>query len=150
MNGRVILPGRGKNLFAHLYVEDAARILIAAAETGWHGICPVADDLTVSWNEFFAEVCSYYPRLRRVWIPKWMALTGTLMLTPFRRLVPNPSLSTPEAVLLWNASMSVKKGLLWDEFGLKPEYPSIQVGIPAALDACLKLQWVHPIHDRRR
>jgi nucleoside-diphosphate-sugar epimerase len=148
-HGRVFLPGRGRNLFAHLYVEDAARILIAAAETGWRGICPVADDLAVTWNDFFAEVRKYYPRLREVRIPMWIALAGTTMLTPFRRLLPNPSLSTPEAVKLWNVCMPVRQGLLWDELGLKPKYPTVRDGIPAALDAGLKLRWIHSIYDRR-
>ncbi len=54
-NGRVLFPGDGKNRFAHLHVEDAARILIAVVEKGWTGISPVGGDLLVDWVEFFAE-----------------------------------------------------------------------------------------------
>jgi nucleoside-diphosphate-sugar epimerase len=149
LRGRVIFPGRGENLFAHLYVEDAARVLVAAAETGWSGTCPVSDDLPVPWNEFFAEIRNHYPRLREVRIPKWFALAGTTILTPFRRLAPNPSLSTPEAVSVWNAHMSVEKGLLWDELGLKPKFPTVREGIPAAVEAGVNLRWIHSIYDRR-
>jgi nucleoside-diphosphate-sugar epimerase len=147
--GRVLLPGCGRNLFSHLHVEDAARVLVAAAETGWRGTSPMADDLAVTWNDFFAEVRKYFPRLREVRIPKWIALAGTTMLTPFRRLLPNPSLSTPEAVKVWNLTMPVKAGLLWDELGVRPKYPTVRDGIPAALDACLNLNWIHSIYDRR-
>jgi hypothetical protein len=72
------------------------------------------------------------------------------MMTPLRRLVSNLSLSTPEAVKAWNPNMSVRKGLLWDELGIKPKYPTIRDGIPAALDANLNLSRIHSIYDRRR
>ena len=42
--GRVIFPGSGENLFAHMHVQDAARVLLAVAEKGWAGTSPVADD----------------------------------------------------------------------------------------------------------
>ena len=148
--GRVFLPGAGKNMFSHLYVTDAARILVSAAEIGWHGTCPVADDLPVTWDDFLIEIKRYYPRLRDIRIPMPIALLGTLMLTPLRRLFPNPSLSTPEAVKAWNMTMLVKSGLLEKELGLELQYPTFREGIPAALDACLNLRWVHSIYDRRR
>ena len=43
--GLVFHPGRGRNEFAHLHVEDAARLMIRVAEKGWSGTSPVADDL---------------------------------------------------------------------------------------------------------
>lgn len=148
-NGRVLFPGDGKNRFAHLHVEDAARILIAVAEKGWTGISPVGDDLPVDWNEFFAEIEKYYPRFQNIGIPKWMALMGTYLLTPFRRLSKHPSLNTPDAVRGWNRNLEIKKGLLWDELGLTPNFPSVFQGIPAVLDESIEFRWIHPVLDRK-
>ena len=146
--GRVFFPGNGRNLFAHLHVDDAARLLIAAAETGWTGISPVADDLPVNWNDFFAEIRKYYPRFRSIGTPEPLALMGTSMLTPFRRLSRYPSLYTPDAVRGWNVNLTVKKGLVWDDLGMAPDYPSVYQGIPAVMDGCVEYRWVHPIADR--
>lgn len=148
--GSVVFPGNGKNHFAHMHVEDAARVLLAVAAGGWTGISPVADDHAANWNEFFATVREFYPRLRLLGVPKWMALLGTRMLTPIRRFRRYPSLYTPDAVLGWNANVPVTKGVLWDEIGITPRYPSIYEGIPAVLDDCVPFRWIHPVADRAR
>jgi nucleoside-diphosphate-sugar epimerase len=147
-HGRVLFPGSGKNLYAHMHVEDAARVLLAAAEQGWTGTSPVVDDVAADWNEFFAVIRKYYPRFRNIGMPMWLALLGTHLLTPFRRLNKHPSLYTPDAVLGWNLNVPVKKGLLWDELGMTPKYPSMYQGIPAVLDDCIAFRWIHPIADR--
>jgi dihydroflavonol-4-reductase len=146
--GRVLFPGRGKNLFAHLHVEDAARVLLAVAERGWTGTSPVADDMAASWNEFFAVIREYYPRFRSFGMPMWLALLGTRLLTPFRRLSKYPSLYTPDAVLGWNLNGPVKRGLLWNELEITPNYPTVYQGIPAVLDDCIAFRWIHPVADR--
>ena len=146
--GRVVMPGNGKNRFAHLHVEDAARVLLAVAEQGWSGTSPVADDLAVDWNGFFAVVREYYPRLRYSGLPMWLALLGTRLLTPYRRLSRYPSLHTPDAVRGWNLNVPVQKGLLWDELGIAPKYPTIHGGIPAVLDDSIAFRWIHPVADR--
>jgi nucleoside-diphosphate-sugar epimerase len=146
--GRVLFPGNGKNHFAHMHVQDAARVLLAVAEKGWSGTSPVADDLAVNWNEFFAAIKKYYPRFRSFGTPMWLALLGTHLLTPFRRLSKDPSLYTPDAVQGWNLNAPVKKGALWDELKITPDYPTIYQGIPAVLDDCIAFRWVHPVADR--
>jgi nucleoside-diphosphate-sugar epimerase len=146
--GRVFFPGRGKNLFAHLHVEDAARVLLTVAERGWTGTSPVADDMAASWNEFFAVIREYYPRFRSFGMPMWLALLGTRLLTPFRRLSKYPSLYTPDAVLGWNLNGHVKRGLLWNELEITPNYPTVYQGIPAVLDDCVAFRWIHPVADR--
>jgi nucleoside-diphosphate-sugar epimerase len=148
-HGLVLFPGNGENRFAHMHVEDAARIVIAAAKADWRGTMPVADDLATNWNEFFAEIKKYYPRFREFGMPMFIALMGTYFMTPLRRLRGVPSLYTPEAVRSWNLNLTVKSGLLWDELGIKPYYPTIYQGIPAVLDACIDFQWIHPIADRK-
>jgi nucleoside-diphosphate-sugar epimerase len=147
-SGYVFFPGNGRNQFAHLHVLDSARVLIAALEKEWTGISPVADDLPTDWNEFFSEIKKYYPRFRNLGMPSWLALAGTTFLTPLRRLSRNPSLYTPDAVRGWNLNLAVKRGLLWDELGIKPIYPSIHTGIPAVMDECVQFQWLHPVLDR--
>ncbi len=147
-SGRVLFPGDGKNRFGHLHIADAARVMIAAGAQGWAGISPVADDEPADWNDFFAEINKYYPRFRSIGMPMWVALLGTMALTPFRRLDRQPSLLTPDAVRGWNLNLVIKKRLLWDELGIEPRYPSIFQGIPAVLDDCLEFQWIHPVADR--
>jgi nucleoside-diphosphate-sugar epimerase len=148
-NGRVLFPGNGRNRFAHLHVEDAARVLIAAAEKGWTGTSPVSDDMPVDWNDFFAEIRKYYPRFQNIGMPEWFALMGTYFLTPFRRLSKYPSLNTPDAVRGWNQNLEIKQGLLWEELGIRPKYPSVFQGIPAVLDDCIEFRWIHPVLDRK-
>jgi len=146
--GRVAFPGDGKNLFAHMHVEDAARVLLAVADRGWTGVSPVADDVPMDWNLFFAVIKEHYPRFRYFGVPKWAALIGTHAMTPYRRLSRYPSLYTPDAVLSWNLNIPVKKGVLWNKLGLKPTYPTVYQGIPAALDDSIAFRWIHPIEDR--
>lgn len=146
--GRVIFPGSGENRFGHLHVEDAVRILAAAADHGWNGTSPVADDLAANWNEFFGVVKEYYPRFRSAGMPMELALFGTQLLTPLRRLREYPSLYTPDAVRGWNLSVFVEPGLLWRELGLTPRYPTIHSGVPAALDDSVAFRWIHPVADQ--
>ncbi len=147
--GRVVMPGSGRNRFAHMHVTDAARVLLGAAEKSWHGVRAVADDQPASWREFFAEIRQYYPRFQAIGVPQWVATVGTHLLTPVRRLRGTPSLYTPEAVAGWNLNLAVKPRLLWSELGLEPEYPTIYQGIPAALDECIAFRWTHPIRDKK-
>jgi nucleoside-diphosphate-sugar epimerase len=146
--GRVLFPGNGQNLFSHMHVEDAARVLLAVAEKEWTGISPVADDMAANWNEFFGVIRNYYPRFRNIGMPMWLALLGTRLLTPIRRLSKQPSLHTPDAVLGWNLNVPVKKDVLWNDLELTPNYPSIHQGIPAVLDDCIPFRWKHPVADR--
>jgi hypothetical protein len=81
-------------------------------------------------------------------MPMWLALLGTRLLTPFRRLSKYPSLYTPDAVLGWNLNGHVKRGLLWNELEITPNYPTVYQGIPAVLDDCVAFRWIHPVADR--
>jgi hypothetical protein len=60
-----------------------------------------------------------------------VALLATFLLTPFRRIRPNPGLETPGAVRTYNFNIAVDPNLLWKDLGLKPAYPTIYEGIPA-------------------
>ena len=147
--GRVLIPGRGGNLYAHLHVLDAARVLIAAAETPVSGSWPVSDQRATTWPEFFDVVRSYYPRFRFVRVPELLAYLGTLLLRPAQLLQRRPTILTSGSVIAWNLNLPVAPEVLWRELGLEPEYPTIDEGIPAALDECVAFRWLHPFDDQR-
>jgi nucleoside-diphosphate-sugar epimerase len=133
--GRLILPGLGKNVYTHLHVADAARVIIACAEQAYSGILPFGDRRPSSWAEFLAQVKPHYPQARVLRLPQWLALFATAMLTPFRRIRPNPGLETPGAVRTYNFNLAVDPDLLWQDLGLSPRYPTICDGVPAAVAA---------------
>lgn len=147
--GRVVIPGRHKNLFSHLHVHDCARVLIAAAEQGLHGCWPVADRRPTTWAEFFDTVRSYFPRFRYLRLPKSVALVGAWVLRPFQLARGQPTILTAGSVVGWNLNLEVKPEVLWEDLKLAPVYPTVQEGIPAALDECVAFRWLHPIDDRR-
>jgi nucleoside-diphosphate-sugar epimerase len=145
--GSIYFPGRGDNVFAHLHVSDAARALIRAAESGKRGVCVVADNLPCTWNEFFAMVQSYYPKLRVVHFPERLALMATGALDILLKYRNAPNQYTLDSVVSWNMSLPVESGTLPNVLGLDPEYPSIADGIPAVLDDCLCFTWCHSNFD---
>ena len=147
--GRVLIPGRGGNLYAHLHVRDAARVLVAAAETPIRGCWPVSDQRATTWPEFFNVVRNYYPRFRFVRLPKGLAFLGTLLLRPAQLIQRRPTILTSGSVLAWNLNLPVDPNVLWRELGLDPEYPTIDEGIPAALDECVAFRWLHPFDDKQ-
>ncbi len=132
--GRMILPGLGRNIYTHLHVVDAARAIIACAEQAYSGILPIGDRRPATWNEFLDQVKAHYPRARVIRLPQWLALLATAMLTPFRRLRPNPGLETPGAVRTYNFNLAVEPDLMWKDLGMAPRYPSIFDGVPAAVE----------------
>jgi hypothetical protein len=148
-SGRVVFPGSGRNLYAHLHVRDAAKLLLTVAAQDWTGCTPVADYQAADWWTFFNEIRKYYPRFRVLGVPLWASLMGTYAFTPVRRLSKKPSLYTPQAVTNWNLNLPVSKGILWEDLRIAPTYPTIFEGIPAVMDECVAFQWLHPLEDRR-
>jgi nucleoside-diphosphate-sugar epimerase len=96
--GSLILPGLGKNIYTHLHAADAARAIIACAEQAYTSILPFGDRRPSTWNDFLNHVRPHYPKARALRVPQWMALIATALLTPFRRIRPNPGLETPGGV----------------------------------------------------
>ncbi len=145
--GYVFFPGSGENHFAHIHVEDAARVLIAVAEKGWSGVSPVADDYSASWNEFFTVIQEYYPRFRQIKLPRWIAYIGAWCLEKILRIRSIPSISTTGTITGFNLNLEVKPRLLWNDLGMTPKYPTIHQGIPSVLDGFVAFRWRHPISD---
>ncbi len=147
--GRLVLPGSGQNLYAHLHVEDCARLLAAVTEQGWTGLTPMADNLAASWRDFVNVIGEHYSRLRVYWAPAWLSRASTEVLSRALGWRSIPSLLTPGAVIGFNLNQPVQQGLLWDELGLQPRFPTIFEGIPATLDDCVAFRWQHPLFDRQ-
>ena len=133
--GRLILPGLGKNVYTHLHVADAAAAIIACAEQAFSGVLPIGDQLPTTWSKFLEIVRRYYPDARVLRLPGWLALLATFLLTPFRRIRPNPGLETPGAVRTYNFNLAVDPDILWKDLGLSPKYPTINEGIAAVAAA---------------
>jgi nucleoside-diphosphate-sugar epimerase len=146
--GRNVSPGLGSNRFARMHVEDCAALLVAAAMQRWQGAAPVSDDYSATWNELFDVIRTYYPRFSEYRLPAELAIAGTYCLAALARLRRVPTVFTPDAVRGWNLDIPVKPGLVWSDLGLSLDYPTIHEGIPAVLDDCVALRWVHPVTDR--
>jgi nucleoside-diphosphate-sugar epimerase len=147
--GLTLIPGRDDNLYSRLHVRDAARVLIAAAETPIRGCWPVGDRRAATWREFFSVVRSYYPRFQFVLLPKTIALLGTRLLRPAQLLRRRPTILTSGSVIAWNLNLAIEPDALWSQLGLEPEYPTMDEGVAAALDECVAFRWLHPFDDKR-
>jgi nucleoside-diphosphate-sugar epimerase len=146
--GLILFPGKGDNLFSHLHVADAARALIKAAERGTPGTSIVADNLSCTWNDFFSITRHYYPRLRVIHVPKWCALVVTGVLDLFYRFSFSWNRFSRAAVKSWTSNLPVEKNTLQSILNLEPIYPTIEQGIPAAIDDCISFHWRHSLEDR--
>lgn len=147
-NGLAILPGDGKNNFAHLHIEDCARILISIAQKEWTGISPVGDYHSACWNEFFSVVKDYYPRFRLIKIPRWLAYTGIYLMKPIQSIRSRPTIFSKDTIKSFTLNLPVKSDVLWNELGITPKYRTIFQGIPAVLDDFVAFRWRHPLLDQ--
>jgi nucleoside-diphosphate-sugar epimerase len=142
----VVFPGRGENRFAQLHVDDAARVLVAAAQQRWTGTAPCGDEKSVTWNEFFDVLTSYAPRVRVLRVPASLAAgAATVGGSLLGRL--GPTLVSADTVRGWNLDLAVTGTRLWKELGLEPRYASVLTGIPATLDAAVAFRWRHSVSD---
>jgi nucleoside-diphosphate-sugar epimerase len=145
--GKVIFPGSGNKKFAHLHVTDCARALIRASEIKKEGIYAIADDQCCTWNEFINVVQIFYPGLRVVHLPYWLALLGTRMLKPIMSLGKLPNRFAPDAIISWNKRLPVEKHTLRDILGIRPKFSTIESGIPYTLDQGIPFYWQHSKQD---
>jgi nucleoside-diphosphate-sugar epimerase len=144
--GVVPFPGDGRNRFAQLHVEDAARLLVAAARSDWTGALPAADHHTVTWQEFFEVLTTYAPRTRVVHLPAGAsALAARAGGSLLGRL--GPTMVSPDTVRGWNTELAVASRTVWDRLAVEPRYPSVLAGIPAVLDGVVAFRWRHPVND---
>ncbi len=148
--GTLLFPGAGDNLYAHLHVNDAARILIEAGSQGWSGTSPVADDSARSWQDLFAVLRAHYSPVRLLRLPAPLAIAGATALETLTSLSPRPTLFTADTVRGWLLDLPVEPRLLWKDLGIEPRFPTIDEGIPACLDEAVAFRWLHPVADRSR
>lgn len=144
---RVLFPGPGDNPFAQLHVEDAARVLIAAAVQRWSGTAPVADDETVTWNDFFSTLTTFAPNVRVLRVSRRLATSAAAVGGAFLGRY-GPTMVSADTVRGWNLSLPLTSRTLWSALSLEPRYPSVGEGIPATLDGCVAFRWRHPLFDR--
>lgn len=144
--GLLVTPGLGSNLYAHLHIQDAARLLVEVAQQRWTGASATADDRPATWQDFFGVVGAHYAGFRHLRVPSPIAHLGATVLDaldPRSR----PTVLTPDAVVGWNLSQPVAKDLVWGDLGVRPRYETIESGVPAALDGSLLFRWRHPVDD---
>jgi hypothetical protein len=145
--GTLLLPGLGTNSYSHLHAHDAARAIIEAGRQRLSIVSPLADDLPADWNTFFGVVKQYYPRLRMIRVPRFLALFGAYALHSWFRFQGKQTLETPDGVRGWNLQIPVRKGLVWEDLGIEPQYATIYQGVPEVLDDCVSYRWIHPVLD---
>jgi len=143
----VLFPGMGNNPFAQLQVEDAARVLIAAALQRWSGTAPVADHEVITWNDFFRTLVTFAPATSVIRVPRRVAMGGAAVAGPILGHF-GPTMVSADTVRGWNLSLPLTSQTLWSELGLSPRYPSVLEGIPATLDGAVAFRWRHPLFDR--
>jgi nucleoside-diphosphate-sugar epimerase len=148
--GIAIFPGGMHNTTAHLHVDDAARILIAAGRERWPGSSAVADATPVTWNEYFQILKAHHPHFRLITLPYALGYAGGVVLEPILSRHHRPTLFTRDTVVGFNLEVPVKPGLVWDDLGLEPRYPGVDTGIPATLDGYVRFRWRSPLLDHRR
>ncbi len=142
----VVFPGHGTNRFAQLHVDDAAAVLVAAAQQRWTGTAPIGDQRNVTWNEFFDVLSSYAPRVHVLRVPASLATAAAAVGGALLGRV-GPTLVSVDTVRGWNLDLPVTGTRLWKELGLEPTYPSVLTGIPATLDAAVAFRWRHSVSD---
>ncbi len=148
-SGLAVFPGRMANRCGQLHVGDAARILAIVGARRWQGSSAVADSHIVTWTDFFDLLHSLYPYFRLIPLPRWLGYTGAAVLEPLLSRRHRPTLYTKDTVVGFNLDVPVAPGLVWDDVGEQPEYPSVYEGIPAVLDSYVHYRWRHPLLDRR-
>lgn len=148
--GFILCPGNGRNIFSHMHVNDAARLLISTALKGWKGVSPAADNRPSTWNEFFDVVKKHLPALRIYRIPQTVSHTASRLADVFYDLFEKPNIYTPDTVTGFNLNLAIRPGLLWTELGISPEYPTINEGIPGVLNGFVPYRWIHSIKDKQR
>ena len=148
--GVAIFPGRLTNRCGQLHVADAARILAAVGAERWSGTSAVSDGDNLTWRDFFEVLRTFYPSFRLVALPAWMGLAGATVLEPIFSRRSRPTLYTRDTVIGFNLDLPIRPGLIWNDLGIEPTYPSVRQGIPAVLDGYVQYRWRHPLSDHRR
>jgi dihydroflavonol-4-reductase len=142
----VVFPGDGGNRFAQLHVDDAAKVLVAAARQRWTGTAPVADGHDATWNDFFAVLRSFAPRVRVLRVPASLATAAAAVGGALLGRL-GPTLVSVDTVRGWNLDLPVASTRLWEDLGVEATYPSVLTGIPATLDASVAFRWRHSVAD---
>jgi nucleoside-diphosphate-sugar epimerase len=146
--GLVIQPGPGQNIFSHMHVHDAARLLAAVAMSEWSGASPVGDFQPSNWLEFMKQTKELYPRFRHLRLPVWLAMSGCFVLEKIYHLLRRPALLTTDAVRGFNLQVAVRPNLVWKELELEMLYPTIREGLAEVFCCNVPFAWLPSVRDR--
>ncbi len=147
--GLAVFPGRMTNRCGQLHVEDAARALAMVGAQQWTGSSAIADDDSVTWNEFFDVLRTFSPDFRLIAPPGWLGYAGAAVIQPLFSRRMRPTLYTKDTVVGFNLDVPVEPRLIWRDLDLEPRHPTVRTGIPAVLDDYVQFRWRHPLMDRR-
>ncbi len=146
--GLVIQPGPGQNVFSHMHVHDAARLLSAVALSEWSGASPVGDSQPQNWMEFMTQARTLYPRFRHLRLPVWLALSGCFVLENIYHALRRPALLTTDAVRGFNLEVAVRPNLVWKDLGLEMLYPTTREGLAEVFCRNVPFAWLPSVRDR--
>lgn len=148
--GLMFQPGPGTNIYSHMHVHDSARLLTAVALSNWSGASPVADAQPCTWKEFFRVFRELYPYFRYIRLPFGLALGGAALAEWLFGLLRRPAMLTKDAVRGFNLNLAVRPGLVWDDLGLSPQFPTIKEGLADVVCRNMPFSWRPSVHDRCR
>lgn len=146
-SGWMLQPGSGANIYSHMHVHDAARLLTAVADSSWSGASPVADASPQRWVDFFGRCRSLYPRFHYLRLPSWLALSGAFLAESLSAARRRPAMLTTDAVRGFNLNLAVRPGLVWDELGLEMRFPTIQEGLADVFCRGVPFAWQPSVRD---
>ncbi|MDO9581972.1 MAG: NAD(P)-dependent oxidoreductase [Desulfomicrobium sp.] len=147
-SGWMFQPGPGANIYSHMHVHDAARLLTAVADSSWSGASPVADASPQRWVDFFARCRSLYPRFHYLRLSSWLALSGAFLAESLSAVRRRPAMLTTDAVRGFNLNLAVRPGLVWDELGLALRFPTIEEGLADVFCRGVPFAWQPSVRDQ--
>lgn len=147
-SGWMLQPGPGTNIYSHMHVHDAARLLSAVADSTWSGASPVGDASPQRWVDFFGRCRTLYPRFHYLRLPSRLALAGAFLAESLSVARRRPAMLTTDAVRGFNLNLAVRPGLVWDELGLQMRFPTIREGLADVFCRSVPFAWQPSVRDR--
>jgi len=135
--------------YSHLQVSDAVEALIAAVVNDHvRGTFPLSDGTPITWRSFFHHLRTFMP-VRVIDLPA-APIQRLLQLVEPLRMHRAPTMTTADTVKSWRLRQAIDPSKGWLSLGIEPAHPTVETGIPAALEETLPATWRTSVSDRRR